>query len=137
MRRFLAAAVAVLALTAAAPTSPEKIETFKVKESLSSIWVDTRTPYPPEIENETQARALSKEAAVALGQNAILQHVLAKRTSKGQPLSVAQVPSTDIQNRVKALIAGARVSGVKFDKAGCRLRVSVDKKNLKVILKKA
>jgi len=136
MRRLLAAAVAVLALAAATPSSPEKIETFRVREGLSQIWVDTRTPYPPEIDNETQARALSKEAAVALGQNAILQYVLTMRTSKGQPLSVAQVPSTDVQNSVKALIAGSRVSGIKFDKTGCRLRVSVDKKNLKVILKK-
>ncbi len=122
---------------AALTRKPEKIDTFKVHESLSSLWVDTRAPYPMEIENETQARALAKEAATALGQNALLRHVLAKKTAKGRALSEAQVPSTEIQDGVKALIAGAAVSGVKFDKGACRLRVSVDKKNLKVLLKKA
>lgn len=116
---------------------PEKIDTFKVHESLSSIWVDTRAPYPPEIDNETQARALARQAATALGQNAILQYVLAKKTPKGKTLAVAQVPSTEVQESVKGFIAGARVDGVKFDKTGCRLQVSVDKKNLKVLLKKA
>ena len=133
--RLFPAVLAVVFLTAASPTS-EKLETFRVRETISSIAVDTHAPYPPEIENETQARALAKEAAVVVGQNEILRYILGKRTRKGIPLSEAQVPSTIIQDDIKAFIAGSRVSGVRFDKTGCHLRVSVQKANLKVILRK-
>jgi hypothetical protein len=133
--RLALASLAILLLTAAKPAS-DALEAFQVRESLSSIAVDTHAPYPPEIENETQARALAKEAAVVLGQNEILRHILRKRTRKGITLEQAQVPSTALQDDIKAFIAGSRVSGVRFDETGCRLRVSVQKANLKVILRK-
>ena len=64
-RRFFALTVALLPLIAAA--NPEKLETFQARESYNTIYVDTHAPFPPEIDNETQARALAKEAAVVLG----------------------------------------------------------------------
>ena len=115
----------------------EKVETFRVHESWGTIWVDTHAPYSPEIENETQSRELAKEAATVVGQDSILRYVLKKRTAKGRTLDEAQIPSTDIQNRIQALIKGAQVSNVRFAKDGCRLRVSVLKKNLKIILRKS
>lgn len=132
--RLLLALLAVLSLTAASPS--EKLPTFRVRESFTTISVDTHAPYPSDIENETQARALAKEAAVTIGQNEILRYVLRKRTRSGKTLEEAQIPSTAIQDNVKALIVGAQVSGVRFEKDGCRARVSVRKKNLKVILRK-
>ena len=118
-------------------TGGEKIETFRVHESFTQIWVDTHAPYSPELQNETQSRELAKEAATVLGQNAILQYVLKKRTAKGKPLEEARIPSTEVQQHVKALIQGAQVGNVRFGDDGCRLRVSVEKKNLKIILRKA
>ena len=133
--RVLSLAFVTFPLLAAAP-NPEHLDTFKVREGMSAIYVDTRASYPPEIDNETQQRALAKDAAVAMGQNAILQHILQKKTRKGLTLGEAQVPSTEMQDNVKALISGARVESVRFDKDGCRVRMWVDKANLKVILKK-
>lgn len=118
-------------------TGGEKVETFRVHESWGSIWVDTHAPYSPEIQNETQSRELAKEAATVVGQDSILRYILRKRTAKGRTLEEAEIPSTDIQDRVKALIKGAQVGNVHFGDDGCRLRVSVQKKNLKVILRKA
>jgi hypothetical protein len=126
--------LSLLVFTAAAPS--EKLETFRVRETFSTIFVDTHAPYPPEIDNATQARALAREAAVVLGQNAILRHVVAKRARSGRTLEEALVPSTALQDDIKAFIAGSQVSGVRFDQEGCRLRVSVKKANLKVILRK-
>jgi hypothetical protein len=121
---------------APAPAAAERPETFKVHEGWSTLWVDTHAPYPSEITDETQARALAKNAAVVLGQNELLKYIAHKRARSGRTLEVAQIPSTELQDQVKGFIQGAQVSGVRFDKNGCRLRVSASKANLKVILRK-
>ena len=51
-----------------------------VHDSFSSIWVQSTAPFPPEITNDSQAHALCRDAAIAIGQDHLLAHVLDMKT---------------------------------------------------------
>ncbi len=107
-----------------------------VSEGLNSIVVTTVAPIPQEIENVTQAQALAREAAIGLGQREILNYILQKKTKSEKLLSVAEVPSLQLQDEIRGLVQGAIVKKTHWTNDECRVTLEIDKRHLKDILKK-
>lgn len=108
----------------------------KISEGWSEIEVKAVAPIPTDISNETQAKALSREAAIGLGQESLLTYVLKKKTKKGKLLSEAEVPSLELQSEVRGVIQGARLKKTIWKSDSCTVVLGLDKSNIKKILKK-
>lgn len=93
-------------------------------------------PIPEEISNPTQARALSRDAAVSMGQEALLRYVLSKRARSGKPLSEAEIPSLELQNRIRGMIVGVKVGKTRWDNDSCTVDLVLPKSELKNILRR-
>jgi len=107
----------------------------KLKESWKSIVVKAEAPIPEEIKNQTQAKALSREAAIVIGQNRILSYILEKKTKSGRPLKVAEVPSLDLQGKIRGMVKDVKISSTRWKEGWCQVKLILKKKDLKKILK--
>lgn len=111
-------------------------EPLVVKEGVRELRVLASAPIPEEVENETQARALSREAAVVRGQTALLSYILEKPTRSKKKLSEAEIPSLELQNNIRGYIQGARVARTEWGPKKCTVLLILNKKYLKEILSK-
>lgn len=111
-------------------------EKVSVHESPFNIWANASAPIPSEVSNETQARALSRDAAIMMAQDALLHHVLQKKTSSGRPLSVAEVPSLELQQKIRETIKGAQVSKTQWLRKECRVTLEISKSRIRPFLKR-
>jgi hypothetical protein len=107
-----------------------------VKEGFGDLRVTAEAPLPEEVDNESQARALSKEAATARGQTALLKYVLAKKTHSKKLLSEAEIPSLELQDHIRGYVKGARIVRTQWLPKSCRVSLILDKKYLNEILSK-
>lgn len=96
--------------------------------------VTSKAPYPMDIKDETQARNLSQEAAITNARAALLTNILTIKAKSGRPLSVAEVPSLDIQKEIRDLVNEAPIKKTKFEKETCFIVLEFDKGKLKKIL---
>lgn len=110
-------------------------EKFPVHEGWSALRVKTTAPIPSEVSNVTQARALSREAAVVMGQDALLTYVLKKKTHSKKTLAVAEVPSLELQQKIRATIKGVRVIRTQWINNECRVTLELPKRHIKAILR--
>ncbi|MFN0116908.1 MAG: hypothetical protein ACKVQC_01275 [Elusimicrobiota bacterium] len=107
-----------------------------VTESFSKITAYSCAPVPKEVSNETQARAISREASVSLGQEAILKKILSKKTHSGKTLAEAEVPSLDLQKKVRDTIKGSIVKKTQWKDGLCWTLIELPKSRVKTLLKK-
>lgn len=111
-------------------------EKIQVSEGWKSFQVRSTAPIPSEVTNETQSRALSREAAISAGQAALLTVVLQKRTHSKKTLAEAEIPSLDLQGRIRGTIKGARVVKTVWINKECTVTLVLDKSHIKDILRK-
>lgn len=111
-------------------------EKFPVHEGLFALTVTVKSVLSPEITNETQAKALARDAAVAVGQINLLKRVLEKKASSRKTLAEAEIPSIALQQQIRGYIKGAKITRTKWEGQYCYVTLSLDKSELKQILKK-
>ncbi len=126
---FLAALIAV-------PITVSAEELPRVDEGWGSLQVQATAPIPEEVQNETQARALSREAAIVRGQTALLTYVLQKRARSKKTLAEAEIPSLPLQEHIRGYIKSAKVKKTMWGRIECTVTLVLDKSELKSILSK-
>lgn len=134
MRGFRAPFLAALLSLALGPVRAD--ERIRVDEGWQALRVTARAPIPEEVSNETQARALSREAAVIKGQTALLTYVLQKRAHSKKTLAEAEIPSVPLQQHIRGYIKGARVVKTTWGRIECSVTLVLDKSELKSILRR-
>lgn len=107
----------------------------EISETPFSITAAATAPLPTEVKDETQARALSREAAVALAQAAILERVLQMKTRSHKLVKDAEIPSLELQNNVRATIQGAEILKTKWTADSCRVTLVLRKSRLRPLLR--
>lgn len=107
----------------------------KVRETQRAITVTVSAPVPEEVESDSQAKALSREAAIALGQTHILNHILQKKTRSRKTLAEAEIPSLHLQNRIRAMVKGVQVKKTWWKDNLCWVTLALNKRELKAILR--
>ncbi len=107
-----------------------------VKESWNELKVTAAAPVPEEVDNETQAKALSQEAAVVRGQTALLKYIELKKTHSKKTLAEAEYPYLELQEKIHGYIKGAQVVRTEWLPKSCRVTLVLNKKYLKEILSK-
>ncbi|MCG3203576.1 MAG: hypothetical protein KCHDKBKB_00246 [Elusimicrobia bacterium] len=108
----------------------------KINVGFGSIKVLAQAPIPEEVKNETQARALSREAAIVQAQSALLLYVLNRTAHSGKTLAQAQEVSLKLQEQIRGTINGARVDKTVWEKKTCTVVLVLEKRRVKSILKK-
>ncbi len=108
----------------------------KVSEGFSSFTAKASAPIPDEVTNQTQARALARDAAIVMAQDALITRVLEKKTHSHKTLAEAQEPSLEIQEKIKAAVKGARVVKTRWTDKECQVVIEMSKSHIKEILRK-
>jgi len=112
------------------------VEQGKIHVGFLSISVKATAPIPSEIENETQAHAMSRDAAILTAQNILLTYVLEQRGRSGRKLSVSEIPSTEMQQRIRGFVKGAKVMKTVWKDKTCIVTLTVNKRDLRLIRRK-
>jgi hypothetical protein len=126
---------AALFLTACAGVN-KQTKSDGISDGPLEISSTATAPIPSEVENDTQAHALSRDAAVSLAQTNLLTYVLQKKTRSKKTLAEAEVPSLETQESVRGVVKGARIVRTKWTETDCVVTVVISKSDLKDILKK-
>ena len=124
---------AALALSACAALGPAKRD--GAWESFTHYHASAVAPYPAEIGNVTQSRALCREAAVSLAQAHLLERLLRERTNAGERLRRAEIPDVRLQNAVRSTIRGAEIRRTVWTEDGCRVELELPKARVKPLLR--
>lgn len=111
-------------------------DAVRISEGFFSIKAVATAPVPDEVENDTQARALSRDAAIMRAQNAILTHVLKKKTRHYKSMAEAEIPSVDLQNDLRATIKGAKITKTRWVRDVCIVYVTLDKSHINSLRRK-
>lgn len=109
---------------------------LNVKEGTRELRVRSSAPIPTDVQNETQARALSREAAVVRGQTAFLTFVLDKPARSKRKLSEVEIPSLELQEKIRGYVKGAKVVRTEWTPKDCVVDLALDKKFLKELIRK-
>lgn len=130
-RRFvLLVAVVLLAGPAGA------VERTRVWQTFGAVRVRAEAPIPEEVTNPTQRLALCREAALSMGQDALLGHLLAKKARSGKTLAEAEIPSLELQNRIRGTVMGVEVLNTTWAEDACRVELSLPKRRLRPLLRR-
>jgi hypothetical protein len=133
MKKFILGIVCGLALGGSLQAAEKKLV---VKESLGELSVVSTAPVPEEVDNQSQAKALSREAAVLRGQTALLTYVLQKKTHSKKTLAEAEIPSLELQENIRGYIKGAKVARTDWKPKDCTVLLTLSKTHLKELLRK-
>ncbi len=127
--------VCLIATTLTWSAEEKKDNPVIINEGSRVIEVRSTAPIPEEITNETQASALSREAAITQGQAELLTYVLNKKTRSGKTLAEAEIPSLDLQGKIRTLIREVRIKKSTWKDKKCTVFLQMNKKPLKTLLK--
>lgn len=112
-----------------------RLYSVNVSNSWKEFVVKSVAPIPEEIHDGKQARQIAHEAALAQAREALLTAVLSQKTQSGRTLSVAEVPSLELQSHIRTLVSQALIKEVQYTDKRCTLWLELTKKPLKKILK--
>ncbi|MCB4756155.1 MAG: hypothetical protein LHV69_03830 [Elusimicrobia bacterium] len=112
------------------------LKDYVIQENFGYIFARASAPIPPEVPDNTQAKALSREAAIVIGQTRLLNHILQKKTRSKKTLAEAEVPSLNLQKTVRGFIMGAAVMETRWEEGKCRVTLRLSKRQLKEILRR-
>ena len=140
-----AAAVAVAADTPppsllnkeAEPTKAAIKDTTQVREGGRVITVTAESPIPADVSDKEKAQAIAKDAAVSVARSRLMLHIQSKRTHKKKTLEEAEIPSLELQQKVRDLVAGAEIVDVTWKKDACAVTISLSKLKLGKILRES
>ncbi|OVE77804.1 hypothetical protein BVX98_01910 [bacterium F11] len=111
-------------------------EKVKIKERGRTIKVWASAPIPEEVTNQTQAMALSREAAIVVAQTQLLNYIDKKKVKSGKTVEVMEVAYHKLESEIKGLVKGAKVLSTKWKEGRCWVKLAASRRDLKVILKK-
>lgn len=95
------------------------------------LYFEGRADADPSVSNETQRRALSKDAATADALKKIALYIDGLRLKGGGTVGKAKETDGRIRTKIDAFIQGAEAVRTRWDDSGgCRVTLRIDRKSL-------